>query len=142
MTPMQYFPRLSTSLFYERPGDAIEWLCTVFGFTVRLKVGEGNDVHHSELMWGDDALIMVSAPKGRDWAASPNKSGFNSQAICLYVDDVEAHFLRASRGGAEIVSVPKSNDYGPGYWEDRSYEAVDCGGHHWWFCQRIKNNPA
>ena len=61
--------------------------------------------------------------------------------MCLYVEDVEAHYLRAVRAGAESVSLPKDSDHGPGYWADRSYEAVDVGGHHWWFCQRLRDNP-
>ena len=27
--------------------------------------------------------------------------------------------------------------YGEEYWADRSYGAVDCGGHHWWFAERV-----
>jgi hypothetical protein len=29
-------------------------------------------------------------------------------------------------------------DYGEEYWTDRSYGAIDPGGHHFWFVQRIK----
>src|SRR5690242_14501106 len=56
------WPRLSVGLYYQDPSAAIDWLCRVFGFEVRLKVeGEGGAVVHSELTFGDDALIMVGA---------------------------------------------------------------------------------
>jgi uncharacterized glyoxalase superfamily protein PhnB len=59
--------------------------------------------------------------------------------MMVFVDDVDAHCARARELGATIVAEPKSSDYGEDYWEDRSYEAVDLEGHHWWFCQRIRD---
>ena len=56
----------------------------------------------------------------------------------VFVDDVEAHCVRARNAGAKIVSEPKTSDYGAEYWIDRTYEAKDVEGHHWWFCQRLK----
>ncbi len=32
------WPRLSSSVFYDDPRAAIDWLCRAFGFEVRLKV--------------------------------------------------------------------------------------------------------
>ena len=63
----------------------------------------------------------------------------NTQNMMIYVDDVEAHYLRAREAGAKIVSEPTTTDYGEDYWTDRGYEAEDCEGHHWWFCQRLRN---
>ena len=62
--------------------------------------------------------------------------------LMIYVDDVEAHCEKARAAGAKIVSEPKTTDYGADYWTDRSYECVDPGGHHWWFCQRLRNPKA
>ena len=36
--PPPGWPRISSSLFYEDAPAAIDWLCRVFGFEVRLKV--------------------------------------------------------------------------------------------------------
>ena len=36
------WPRLSSSVFYDDPRAAIDWLCRAFGFELRLKV-EGDD---------------------------------------------------------------------------------------------------
>ena len=36
------WPRISSSVCYQDPAKAIDWLCNAFGFEVRLKV-EGDD---------------------------------------------------------------------------------------------------
>ncbi len=56
----------------------------------------------------------------------------------VYVDDVEAHCRRAREAGAVITHELETNDYGEGYWADRTYGCRDVGGHHWWFSQRLK----
>jgi uncharacterized glyoxalase superfamily protein PhnB len=57
------WPRISSSLYYDDPRSAIDWLCTAFGFEVRLLVeGEGGSVEHSELVYGD-GLVMVGGGK-------------------------------------------------------------------------------
>ncbi len=61
--PPQDWPRISSSLYYEDPAQAIDWLCRAFGFEVRLKVeGDGGAIIHSELTFGE-GLIMVSDAK-------------------------------------------------------------------------------
>ena len=51
-TPADW-PRISSSVFYDDAGAAIDWLCRAFGFEVRLKVeGEGGRIEHSELVFG------------------------------------------------------------------------------------------
>lgn len=140
------WPRLSSALYYDDAAAAIDWLCAAFGFTVRLRVeGEGGRIEHSELTLGD-ALIMVAqtGPKpGREHfppGASPRSiNGANFQCILLFVDDVDAHCVRARAAGAVIVDEPKVHDYGEDYWADRSYGAVDCEGHQWWFTQRLRD---
>lgn len=139
------WPRISSALFYEDPAKAIDWLCRAFGFVVRLKVeGEGGRIEHSELEYGE-GLIMVGglaehAPRAnQDHRASPRLiDGKNTQALCVFVDDVDAHCAHAREAGARIVSEPKTSDYGEDYWTDRSYEVADLEGHHWWFMQRLR----
>lgn len=136
------WPRISTSLYYEDPRRAIEWLCDAFGFEKRLVVeGDGGEIEHSELGYGE-GLIMV-AGTGRSerfpyMRAPAQVGGGNTQNLMVYVDDVEAHCRRARAAGAEITAEPATHDYGSEYWVDRSYEAVDLGGHHWWFTQRME----
>jgi len=139
------WPRLSSSVFYDDPRAAIDWLCRAFGFEVRLKV-EGDDgvIHHSELCFGE-ALVMVSGTGGKDPGPalyrSPQATGGHiTQACALFVDDVDLHHQRAVAAGAKVAREPSTNDYGDDYWTDRSYGALDLEGHLWWFMQRIRSS--
>lgn len=140
------WPRLSTSLYYRDAAAAIDWLCRSFGFTLRLKVeGEGGRIEHSEIEYGE-AVVMVSQedapnapPRFGQRSASPLTAGVNTQGLMLYVDDVDAHCAQARAGGATIVSEPSVHDYGEDHWADRSYGALDCDNHFWWFSQRLRS---
>lgn len=140
------WPRISSCIFYDDASKAIEWLGEAFGFEVRLRVdGEGGRVEHSELTFGD-GLIMVgstgsrSSGPDRSYMVSPGSfDGRNTQALCVYVDDVDAHCARARAAGAQIADELADHDYGDDYWADRGYGAVDLEGHHWWFMQRIRD---
>jgi uncharacterized glyoxalase superfamily protein PhnB len=145
-TPKNW-PRLSSALFYKDASPMIDWLCKAFGFTVRIKiVGDDGKIHHSELEYGE-ALIMVSEesagekPKYGVPMISPLTAGGDTQSLMLFVDDVDAHCAHARACGARIVSEPSNNDYGTEYWEDRSYGVCDPENHHWWFTQRIRDQP-
>jgi uncharacterized glyoxalase superfamily protein PhnB len=143
--PPPGWPRISSSLYYQDPARAIDWLCRVFGFEVRLKVeGEGGRIEHSELTFGD-GLVMVGSEGGASHRAVPFPSksprsvgGAVTQALAVYLDDVDAHCERARAAGAKIVEEPNTQDYGEDYWSDRSYRAEDLEGHQWWFMQRMR----
>jgi len=64
--------------------------------------------------------------------------GGNTQSLAVYVDDADADCERARAAGAEITMEPATQDYGEGYWVDRSYGTLDLEGHHWWFLQRLR----
>src|SRR3954471_594912 len=105
--PPKGWPRISTSLAYRQAGPAIDWLCKAFGFEVQLKVeGEGGVIHHSELVLGG-GMVMIGdgdGSKDRGWRKSPKDiGGVNTQTLCVYVDDVDAHCARARAAGANIV---------------------------------------
>jgi uncharacterized glyoxalase superfamily protein PhnB len=139
------WPRISSAIFYDDPAKAIDWLCKAFGFEVRIKVeGEPGQILHSELVYGE-GLVMVGDAAKRDnpdesYRKSPRSiGGGNTQALMVYVDDVDAHCKRARSAGATIVTEPKNTDYGDEYWEDRGYQCIDPEGHRWWFSQRMRN---
>lgn len=144
--PPPDWPRISSAVFYDDAAAAIDWLTRAFGFVVRLRIeGEAGRIEHSELTFGD-GLVMVGSTGGRaDRAAplpcaSPRKiGGFNTQALCVCVDDADAHCAQARQAGARIVDEPTTVDYGEDYWADRSYRAEDPEGHQWWFMQRVRN---
>jgi uncharacterized glyoxalase superfamily protein PhnB len=136
--PPDGWPRISSSVFYDDPKAAIEWLCKAFGFEVRLIVESGDGkLVHSELVFGD-GLVMVGGTGSLPAFRSPRGAGGNTQALCVYVDDVEAHRARAVEHGATIFRELAVSDYGDQYWADRTYGAVDPEGHHWWFSERVK----
>ncbi len=139
-TPLGW-PRLSTAIFYTDGHAAIDWLCRAFGFEARLVVkGDDGRLEHSELTL-DDALIMVgvAAREETPYQSSPQSvGGANTQTACIHIDDVDGHCARARAAGARIVREPKTSDYGEDYWADRTYEAVDPEGHHWYFIQRMR----
>ncbi len=139
--PPKDWPRISSSPVYAEAAKAIDWLCKAFGFEVRLKVEADNGkIAHSELVLGNGLIMVGDAEKpGRDWRRTPKQAGGCTQALCVYVDDVDAHCARARAAGAVIASEPKTPDYGDGYWVDRSYEAIDPEGHHWWFMTRLED---
>jgi uncharacterized glyoxalase superfamily protein PhnB len=108
--PPAGWPRIASAVFYEDAAKAIPWLCRAFGFEVRQKVeGEGGRIEHSELVFGD-GLVMVGSSGGKSDrpvplpCTSPRAvGGANTQALCVCVDDVDAHCERARAAGARIV---------------------------------------
>ena len=146
--PPAGWPRISSSLHYRQAAAMIDWLCSAFGFEVRLKIeAEPGCIVHSELSYGE-GVIMVGQEKlgaaarfGTDWLSPLSVGGGNTQGLMVYVDDVDTHCERARAAGAKIVSPPALHDYGDDYWADRSYGATDPEGHLWWFTQRIRSGP-
>jgi uncharacterized glyoxalase superfamily protein PhnB len=130
------WPRISSALYYDDARAAIDWLCRAFDFELRLLVETGDGaITHSELVYGEGVIMVASAePQLR---LSPKAVKGNTQSLNVYVDDLDAHYAKARENGATITMEPKVSDYGPEYWTDRSYAATDCGGHSWWFTQRI-----
>jgi uncharacterized glyoxalase superfamily protein PhnB len=143
------WPRISSAVFYDDAAAAIDWLCSAFGFAVRLRIeGEGGRIEHSELVFGE-GLIMVGNSGGKSTRPDPLPGqspralgGANTQSLCVVVDDVDAHAAHARAAGAKIIEGPATQDYGAEYWVDRSYRAEDPEGHHWFFMQRLRGPTA
>jgi uncharacterized glyoxalase superfamily protein PhnB len=143
------WPRLSISIYYDEPSKAIDWLCRAFGFEVRLKVeGEDGRIEHSELLYGEAVVMVAQAgpnlkrPRMPRGASPVSLGGAITQGVMVYVDGIEEHYQRAAGAGAAIIDELQLHDYGPEYWADRSYGALDPEGHLWWFSERVRNPPA
>jgi uncharacterized glyoxalase superfamily protein PhnB len=153
-SPPSGWPQAQSGLYYRDAAKAIDWLCDAFGFELRLKVeGEPGEIIHSELVYGGAMIYVGSAARpgeatepGREFKtkhASPlDVGGRNTQTVCLFVDDADAHCALARAHGAVISSEPATHDYGDDYWSDRSYGAYDLEGHSWWFMHRVREQPA
>ena len=140
------WPRMSSTLFYADASKSIDWLCRAFGFEVRIKVeGDQGRIEHSELVFGDGVIMVASEgssekdPARGRWRSPQSVDGANTQCIMVYVDDADAHCVRARTAGARVFHEPQIHDYGEDHWADRSYGAVDPEGHHWWFTERVRD---
>ena len=123
-TPGNIYPTLS----YDDAPAAIGWLCRAYGFRQRLLVpGPDGTVRHSELSLGP-GVIMVSSAKPEEGRFSPRSLKGLSQALCVRVEDPDAHCARARAAGAVIVQELKDEDYG-----SRGYTARDPEGGLWYF---------
>jgi len=114
-------------LRYTDARAAISWLCATFGFTEIFSVpATGPFVRHAQLSLGSN-LIMLGSNRD-DGLKSPAVLGAATQALCVYVTDVDEHFERARLAGAEITSPPRDTDFG-----FREYHVRDSEGHPWTF---------
>ncbi len=103
---------------------AIEWLCAVFGFTERWRVG----VHRAQLDFGN-GTVVVHERRHQPGGAESAPAG---HSLLVRVRDVDAHHQRARQRGARILAEPADYQYG-----ERQYTAEDIGGHRWTFSQTV-----
>lgn len=128
-------------LAYADGPAAMDWLVRVFGFTERTRMLDTDGrLAHGELAAGD-GLIMLATPSpyyegpkrhrehcdgARRWSEVP----YIIDGVLVLIDDVRAHFARAQREGARILSPLE-----PGPPAAR-YRAEDLEGHRWMFMER------
>lgn len=131
---MTQHPSISSSLFYQNPKAAIEFLRDAFGFELTfLLEDENGNLAHSQMSWGD-GMIMV----GTEWSdnhKSPKSIGGKCTQTCHIQmnEGIDAHCETARKAGAEIIQEPETQFYG-----DRTYRARDPEGHIWTFSQTVK----
>jgi len=115
-------------LRYNDARGAIQSLCAMFGFIELFSVPEsGPSVRHAQLKLGTN-IVMLGSVRPGEGMASPQASGVTTQALYVYVERLDAHYERARRAGARIVSPPVDTDFGT-----REYHARDVEGHLWTF---------
>ncbi len=115
-------------LRYNDARGAIRSLCATFGFVELFAVPEsGPMVRHAQLKLGTN-IIMLGSVRPEDRMTSPQVLGAATQALYVYVDDLDEHFQQALSAGAEIASPVTDTDFG-----SRQYHARDLEGHFWTF---------
>ena len=142
-----HWPRITAGLYYRDAPAALEWLCRVFGFSIRLRIEDGQGrLVHSELEYGD-GLIMVgqeetegSPSRFPSRRLSPLSANGHTQSLMVYIEDVDSHYDQARAAGAQVVAEPQVHDYGQAHWTDKSYGVLDPEGHLWWFCERLRTS--
>ncbi len=126
-------------LIYEDESKAVDWLCTTFRATERLRAG--ND--HAQIAFSGGAVFLGRRRVGQGFA-SPDSAEFRAPRpnevnhyTNVKVDDVDRHYEHAKRQGARILQPPANRPFG-----ERQYTAEDLEGHRWTFSQSIADvNP-
>jgi uncharacterized glyoxalase superfamily protein PhnB len=77
-------------LAYPNIGDAIDWLCKAFGFTLRIRIA----ARRSQLNVGDGGAVVLI----EDSADVSLRA-----AVMVRVEDVKTHYDRAKRSGVRIL---------------------------------------
>jgi uncharacterized glyoxalase superfamily protein PhnB len=122
-------------LAYPDVDKAVDWLCDVFGFTLRVRIGS----HRAQLNVGDGAVAVTeqSGDKGQNSSSvepPTSQSGGPSHSVMVRIEDVNRHHEHTRQRGARIVRPPADHPYG-----ERQYTVEDFGGHQWTFSQSIKD---
>ena len=107
-------------LAYPDVGAAVEWLCRVFGFSLRLRIGD----HRAQLEFGSGAVIVRSGAAAAE--------AVSSHSVMVRVESVDEHYTRAVAGGAKASGAPTTYPYG-----ERQYATQDLAGHWWVFSQSV-----
>lgn len=118
-------PNIFPVLRYDDARAAIDWLIQAFGFQKHAEHGGPNDtIAHAELRFGPSVVGISSARP----ASAENPWSQVRQGIYVALEDVDAHYERARRAGADIVMPLRDMAYG-----SREYGARDPEGFLWGF---------
>jgi PhnB protein len=128
-------------LSYEDGVAALEWLARAFGFRETTRMLDDNGrLAHGEMETGNGMIMLATptpdyqSPKAHrqhcEAAASWSTVPWVIDGVFVYVDDVAAHFERAKREGANVLSELEHGAPGS------RYRVEDLEGHRWMFMQR------
>jgi uncharacterized glyoxalase superfamily protein PhnB len=113
-------------IFYRDVAEALEWLARAFGFKEEMRTATPSGGMHGEMSFDGQRIMMGQG--ARDWGmVSAREAGTATMGVFMYLDDVDTHYGRAQKAGAEIVHPPRNESYG------RTYTARDLDGHPWFF---------
>jgi predicted enzyme related to lactoylglutathione lyase/uncharacterized glyoxalase superfamily protein PhnB len=114
---------------YQDLAPAIAWLSKTFGFIEHYRYGV--PVSGAQLHIGNAWIMVNQADPG---TSSPEKLGYGTQSLTVFVDDVDAHFHSSKAAGARIVEDLHVTEYG-----ERQYGVEDLDGHHWLFSRHARD---
>jgi uncharacterized glyoxalase superfamily protein PhnB len=115
---------------YQRPAEAIEWLCLAFGFQKHAVYADAEGfIAHAQLTFGN-GMIMLGGVRddeyGRHMKQPSDIGGTETRGVYVVVPDADEVYARAKAAGAgiliDIVDVP----YG-----GRAFTCTDPEGHIW-----------
>lgn len=127
-------PALYPLMHYRDGHAAIDFLERAFGLRRLVVVPHADGaVQHAELALGQ-SIFMIGGDRDDPRLESRPGTGW----IYVAVDDVDEHFERARREGAEVLRGPADSEHG-----FRGYTALDLEGNQWHFGShrpRVTNN--
>jgi uncharacterized glyoxalase superfamily protein PhnB len=130
------------ALRYRDAPAAIEWFCSVLGFTRHaVYEGAGGVINHAELALGGGMIMLGSMKEseqgkknelgkedeqGRRFKAPGELGGVETSSAYIVVPDADAVYARAQAAGATIVRPLQQMEYG-----SREFTVSDPEGHSW-----------
>ena len=120
--------RIIPYLYYEDGVAAMDYLTQSLGFEELQRVfREDGSFMHGEVGYQDNR-VMLGTPVDEDGNARKLHGTWRTCCVMCLVDDVDAHYERAKKAGANITGEPEDRPYG-----DRVYSVSDPEGHDWFF---------
>ena len=113
-------------------GDrAIRWLVDVFGFEEVACYRDANGfIMHAEMRF-QGGVMFFGQERESDYPVQPPVKGqraTGSVYVAVPVEEIDAHYERVKRAGAQIFREICTTEYG-----SREYSVYDCEGHPWSF---------
>ena len=135
---LEFFKTFPDQKVHNRPYKTLfasgDWTCSIARFTGTMKgsmKGPDGKTNHAAMKLTGGEIFMLGCPGPK--YKNPKQLANVTQGLYITVDDVDKHFLRASKAGAKILDEPADQFYG-----DRRYSAADPEGHHWYFAQPVR----
>ena len=132
-------PCIYPTFRYRDAKKMIEWLQNAFGFTLRARYGEGDEVHHAELALGS-SIIMIGQVRDDKFGSMVGEPGASAgKSVYIAVRDADAAFENARAAGAVILEGPVDREYG-----SREFICRDPEGNVWSFgtyWPKVGQNP-
>ncbi len=138
---MPEYPDVIPMIAYQDGPKAMDWLADAFGFKERARMTtKDGRLSHGEMETGT-GLIMLATPspdyegpkqhrehceQAAKWSSVP----YIVDGVLVYVPDATAHYERARRAGARILSELEESQDG------KRYRVEDLEGHRWMFLER------
>jgi PhnB protein len=114
--------------------EAIEFYKRAFGATEILRMADPQGrVGHAEIKIGDSVIMLADEHPAMGYRG-PRSLGGSSVSILLYLEDVDAVFDRAVRGGSRALRPVTDQFYG-----DRSGTLEDPFGHVWTVATHVED---
>lgn len=118
------------TLRYRDAKAAIEWLCSVLGFTKHAAYeGPDGKIMHAELTLGGGMMMLGDARDdayGKRFKTPEELGGAETRSSYVVVADADAVYTRVQAAGAAIVREINNTDYG-----SREFTVKDPEGNSW-----------